>query len=205
MICSLSVLFRQTQANRIYHVYHVRKLSYNNEDHVGASGLITQIDKKISKLVQERDVLEKQEQSPSVSKITAKDLLKLDVSDDLAKLKEIQRERLLEDMSVILNDKIKELEQKEKSDHERENVLKQLNLALNEKIEQLEIVNKKLADEKLHSEELNKKLVETIKKLEDAEKELKIERDWLADQVEKKSMEVLSTIDQLIKAENKTA
>lgn len=179
-------------------------MSYENKDHVGASGLISQIDKKITKLVQAKDDLEKQEQ-PSVSKITAKDLLKLDMTDDLSKLKEIQRERLLEDMSVILNDKIKELEQKEKSEHEKEKVLEELNSALNEKIEQLEIVNKKLEDEKLHSEELNKKLLETIKKLEDAEKELKIERDWLADQVEKKSMEVLSTIDQLIKAENKSA
>lgn len=180
-------------------------MSYTNEDHVGASGLISQIDKKISQLVQEKEELERQERQSSVSKITAKDLLKLDASEDLSKLKEIQRERLLEDMSVILNDKIKELEQKEKSEHEKEEILQKLNSALNEKIEQLEIVNKKLAEEKQHSEELNQKLLDTVKKLEDAEKELKIERDWLADQVEKKSMEVLSTIDQLIKAENKSA
>jgi len=41
-----------------------------------------------------------------------------------------------------------------------------------------------------------------LKKLSDAEIQLKIERDWLAEQVEKKSIEVLKTIDQLIKAEN---
>lgn len=178
-------------------------MSYEKEDHVGASGLISQIDKKITKLEQTKNDLERQTQG-SVSKVTAKDLLKLDISEDLAKLKEIQRERLLEDMSVILNDKISELEQREKSDLEKETVLKELNSALNEKIEQLEVVNKKLAEEKQHSEELNKKLLETVKKLEDAEKELKIERDWLADQVEKKSLEVLNTIDQLIKAENKS-
>ena len=31
---------------------------------------------------------------------------------------------------------------------------------------------------------------------------LKVERDWLAEQVEKKSLEVLQTIEQLMKAEN---
>src|SRR3989304_2675349 len=56
--------------------------------------------------------------------------------------------------------------------------------------------------EKKHSEELNQSLKITLKKLSDAEIQLKIERDWLAEQVEKKSIEVLKTIDQLIKAEN---
>lgn len=180
----------------------LQKLSYINDDQVGASGLITQIDKKITNLEKAKDELERKEKSQSLPTITAKDLLKLDVSEDLAKLKEIQRERLLEDMSFILNDKIKELEKREKSEHEKEIILQNLNNALNEKITQLEIVNKKLSAEKQHSEELNAKLNETIKQLTEAEKELKIERDWLADQVEKKSMEVLSTIDQLIKAES---
>src|SRR3990172_5007826 len=52
------------------------------------------------------------------------------------------------------------------------------------------------------SEDLTQSLKITLKKLSDAEIQLKIERDWLAEQVEKKSIEVLKTIDQLIKAEN---
>ena len=70
------------------------------------------------------------------------------------------------------------------------------------KINQLEESNIQLQDEKKHSEKINENLKATMKKLTDAEMQLKIERDWLAEQVEKKSMEILKTIDQLIKAEN---
>ena len=67
---------------------------------------------------------------------------------------------------------------------------------------ELKLSNAQLETEKKHSEELNQSLKIALKKLNDAEIQLKIERDWLAEQVEKKSMEVLNTIDQLIKAEN---
>jgi len=73
---------------------------------------------------------------------------------------------------------------------------------LDTKVNQLESTNAQLQVEKKHSEELNQSLKITLKKLSDAEIQLKIERDWLAEQVEKKSIEVLKTIDQLIKAEN---
>ena len=86
---------------------------------------------------------------------------------------------------------------------EKEQVLTDLTNALNEKVFQLEIANKTIVEQKKQSDELNSKLQETVTKLQEAEKELKIERDWLADQVEKKSLEVLNTIDQLIKAEQK--
>ena len=66
------------------------------------------------------------------------------------------------------------------------------------------IANKTIAEQKKKSDEFNVQLQETVAKLTEAEKELKIERDWLADQVEKKSFEVLNTIDQLIKAEKKS-
>ena len=180
-------------------------MSSRNTSNVGSSGLLSQIDKKIKNLVTTKKELEDREKnSPQVSPLTAQDLAGLDITEDLAKLKEIQRERLLEDMSLILNDKIQELEQKEKSNNEKESVLNELTHALNEKIFQLEIANKTIAEQKKQSDELNAKLQETVTKLQEAEKELKIERDWLADQVEKKSFEVLNTIDQLIKAEKKS-
>jgi flagellar motility protein MotE (MotC chaperone) len=77
-----------------------------------------------------------------------------------------------------------------------------LTTALNEKIRQLESSNLQLQKEKKYSDELNDRLKTTLKKLSDAEVHLKVERDWLAEQVEKKSLEVLETIEQLMKAEN---
>ncbi len=164
---------------------------------------ITSIDKKIETLVKAKEKIEKRDyRSSLVEPITKDDIAKLNFSDDLAKLKAIQRERLLEDLSNLLNDKIKELEQKEKERKKREQVFSDLSNALNVKVSQLESANIKLQEEKKHSEELNHSLRTALKKLSDAEIQLKIERDWLAEQVEKKSIEVLKTIDQLIKAEN---
>ena len=99
------------------------------------------------------------------------------------------------ELSSLLNDKIRELEKKDK-------VLSELTSSLNDKVKQLENTNEQLQVEKKHSDELNSNLKSALKKLSDAEMQLKIERDWLAEQVEKKSLEVLQTIDQLIKAEN---
>lgn len=162
------------------------------------------LDKKIKALVKTKKQLDKNPiDNSAVNPITIKDLT-INVSEELSALKEIHREKLFEDLTTILNDKIKEVEHKEKLEKEKELVLNQLTDALNEKISQLETTNKKLTQEKKTSEELSKKLTETVHKLEEAEKELKIERDWLADQVEQKSVEVLRTIDQLIKTEKNT-
>ena len=160
------------------------------------------LDKKIESLVKEKEKIEKQDTTFVLDPITKEDLEKLNFSEDLSKLKAIQRERLLEDLSLLLNDKIKELEQKEKEGKQKEQVLFQLTTALDAKVSELKISNAQLETEKKHSEELNQNLKTALKKLSDAEMQLKIERDWLAEQVEKKSMEVLNTIDQLIKAEN---
>ena len=179
-------------------------MSEQKDSRIGSSGLLTQIDRKIKSLAKTKEELDKKSQQiPRPSLITARDLERIDFSDELSKIKEVQRERLLEDMSQILNDKIKELEQKENAELEKEKVLENLTNALNEKVFQLEISNRLVLEQKKRSDKLNAELHETIKKLNDAEKELKIERDWLADQVEKKSLEVLTVIDQLIKAENK--
>jgi len=102
----------------------------------------------------------------------------------------------------LLNAKIKELEKKEKESNAKEEVLIELASALDTKINQLEEANIQLQEEKKYSEKINEHLITTMKKLSDAEIQLKIERDWLAEQVEKKSIEVLRTIDELIKAEN---
>ena len=161
------------------------------------------LDKKIESLVREKEKIEKQvHPSLILDPITKEDLEKLNFSEDLSKLKAIQRERLLEDLSCLLNEKIKELEQKEKESKQKEQVLSELTTALDTKITHLKLTNIQLETEKKHSDDLNQSLKTTLKKLGDAEIELKIERDWLAEQVEKKSMEVLRTIDQLIKAEN---
>ena len=179
-------------------------MSSRNASNVGSSGLLSQIDKKIKTLVSTKKEIEEREKNQSnLNPVTAQDLAGLDITEDLSKLKEIQRERLLEDMSLILNDKIQELEHKEESNKEKEQVLTELTNALNEKIFQLEIANKTIVEQKKQSDKLNEKLQQTVAKLQEAEKELKIERDWLADQVERKSLEVLNTIDQLIKAEKK--
>lgn len=171
-------------------------------DKASSANANSTLDERIEKLVKTRENFEKREhQIKSFSTVTKTDLEKLNFVDDLAKLKAIQRERLLEDLSTLLNDKIRELEQKEKENKEKELVLSELTTALNEKIKQLEASNLRLQQEKKHSDELNERLKGILKKLNDAELHLKIERDWLAEQVEKKSLEVLQTIDQLIKAE----
>jgi len=155
----------------------------------------TSLDKKIKNLVKEKEKIEKKNISLVLDPITKEDLEKLNFSEDLVKLKAIQRERLLEDLSTLLNDKIKELEQKDQ-------VLSDLTTALETKVNHLKLTNIQLEEEKKLSGELNQNLKTTLKKLSDTEKQLKIERDWLAEQVEIKSMEVLKTIEQLIKAEN---
>lgn len=175
--------------------------SYKLDNAVSAKDS-TSLDKKIENLVKEKEKIEKQDNSLNLDPITKEDLEKLNFSEDLTKLKAIQRERLLEDLSTLLNDKIKELEQKEKESKQKEQVLSDLTSALDSKIYNLKLANAQLQAEKKHSEELNESLKTALKKLSDAEIQLKIERDWLAEQVEKKSMEVLKTIDQLIKAEN---
>ncbi len=164
-------------------------------DNVVSAKDSTSLDKKIENLVREKEKIEKKNQSLVLDPITKEDLEKLNFSEDLVKLKAIQRERLLEDLSTLLNDKIKELEQKDQ-------VLSDLTTALDTKVNHLKLANIQLEEEKKRSEELNQNLKTVLKKLSDGEKQLKIERDWLAEQVEKKSMEVLNTIEQLIKAEN---
>ena len=163
---------------------------------------LTTLDKKIKSLVKTKNKIEKNSTPSILEPVTKQDLEKLNFSDDLGKLKAIQRERLLEDVSSLLNEKIKELELKEKESKEKEQVLVELTSTLDKKIKQLEETNLQLEKEKKHSERINDNLKATLKKLSDAENQLKIERDWLAEQVEKKSMEVLKIIDQLIKAEN---
>lgn len=176
--------------------------SYKLDNAVSAKDS-SSLDKKIENLVREKEKIEKQvHPSLILDPITKEDLEKLNFSEDISKLKAIQRERLLEDLSLLLNDKIKELEQKEKESKQKEQVLSELTTALDTKISHLKLANTQLETEKKLSDDLNKSLKTTLKKLSDAEIQLKIERDWLAEQVEKKSMEVLSTIDQLIKAEN---
>ncbi len=162
----------------------------------------TSLDKKIKNLVRAKEKIDKKEHSSFVEPITKEDLAKLNFSEDLIQLKAIQRERLLEDISNLLNEKIKELEKKEKESKQKEQLLCELTSALDTKVSQLESINAELQVEKKHSEELNQSLKTALKKLSDAEIQLKIERDWLVEQVEKKSIEVLKTIDQLIKAEN---
>ena len=164
-------------------------------DNVVSAKDSTSLDKKIENLVREKEKIEKKNPSLILDPITKEDLEKLNFSEDLVKLKAIQRERLLEDLSTLLNDKIKELEQKDQ-------VLSDLTTALDTKVSHLKLANTQLEEEKKRSEELNQNLKTVLKKLSDGEKQLKIERDWLAEQVEVKSMEVLKTIEQLIKAEN---
>ena len=154
------------------------------------------LDKKIENLVREKEKIEKKVPSTVFDEIITKDdLEKLNFSENLTKLKAIQRERLLEDLSLILKEKIKEIEHKDQ-------VLSELTTALDAKVTQLELANSQLHEEKKRTEILNESLKATLKKLSDAEIQLKVERDWLAEQVEKKSLEVLQTIEQLIAAEN---
>ncbi len=168
--------------------------SYKLDNVVSAKDRIS-LDKKIKNLVREKEKIEKNNLSLVLDPITKEDLEKLNFPEDLVKLKAIQRERLLEDLSSLLNHKIKELEQKDQ-------VLSELTTALDTKVNHLKLANIQLEEEKKRSEHLNQNLKTTLKKLTDTEKQLKIERDWLAEQVEVKSIEVLKTIEQLIKAEN---
>jgi len=156
--------------------------SYKLDNVVSAKDRIS-LDKKIKNLVREKEKIEKNNLSLVLDPITKEDLEKLNFSEDLVKLKAIQRERLLEDLSTILNHKIKELEQKDQ-------VLSELTIALDTKVNHLTLVNIQLEEEKKRSEDLNQNLKTTLKKLSDTEKQLKIERDWLAEQVEVKSIEV---------------
>ncbi len=165
--------------------------------------VINSLDERIKNLVKTKDDIERKgNQLQDFNPVTKEDLEKLNFVDDLAKVKEIQREKVLEDLSLFLNEKIKEVEQKDKENKEKEQVLSDLTSALNEKIKQLETSNMQLKQEKKHSDDLNYQLKTTLKKLSDAEIHLKVERDWLAEQVEKKSLEVLQTIEKLMKAEN---
>ena len=74
---------------------------------------------------------------------------------------------------------------------------------LNSKIVDLEKANKAIVDEKSRSDDLNKKLQETLLKLQSSEEQLRLERDWLAQQVEQRSKEVLDTIRQMMQDEAK--
>jgi len=135
--------------------------------------------------------------------VTKEDLQKLSFADEIGKLKSIQREKLLEDLSYLLNDKIRELERKEQEEKWRESVLQKLNAELNDKIKQLEHANEQLTTEKTRSDDLNKQLQEALLKLTNSEEQLKLERDWLVQQVETKSKEVLETIREMMESENK--
>jgi septal ring factor EnvC (AmiA/AmiB activator) len=135
--------------------------------------------------------------------ITPDDLKKLVVTDEMRKLKTIQREKLLEDVSSILNSKIREFEKHEQQEKWKEAMLQKLNSELNDKIAKLEDANKALAQEKARSDNLNKQLQETLVKLQSSEAQLRLERDWLAQQVETKSKEVIKTITEILKGADK--
>ncbi len=135
--------------------------------------------------------------------VTKQDIEKLGFADDIRKMKSIQREKMLEDLSCLLNDRIREFEKIEQEDKWKESVLQRLNSELNSKIAQLEKANSAIIDEKARSDDLNKKLQETLLKLQSSEEQLRLERDWLAQQVEQRSKEVLDTIRQMIQNEAK--
>ncbi|MGQ0771670.1 MAG: hypothetical protein ACT4NT_02715 [Nitrososphaerota archaeon] len=133
------------------------------------------------------------------SHITKDDLQKFGVAEDIRKLKTIQREKLLEDLSSLLNDKVRDFEKHEQEAKWKESMLQKLNTELDDKVAQLEKANKQLVEEKARSDELNKQLQEALLKLRHSEEQLTLERDWLAQQVETKSKEVLETIREMIK------
>ncbi|HEY8109368.1 MAG: hypothetical protein ACHQW9_03155 [Nitrososphaerales archaeon] len=135
--------------------------------------------------------------------VTKEDLQKLSFAGDISKLKSIKREKMLEDLSCLLNGKIRDLERQEQEEKWKETMLHELNLALNEKITQLEQANVQLAEEKKRSDDLNGQLQETLQKLRHSEEQLTLERDWLVEQVEIKSLEVIETIRQMIHTEGK--
>ncbi len=137
------------------------------------------------------------------NQVTKEDLQKLSFAGDIGKLKSIKKEKMLEDLSCLLNGKIRDLERQEQEEKWKETMLQELNLALNEKITQLEQANAQLAEEKKRSDDLNGQLQETLQKLRHSEEQLTLERDWLVEQVEIKSLEVIETIRQMIKTEGK--
>lgn len=137
------------------------------------------------------------------NQVTKEDLKKLSFAGDISKLKSIKREKMLEDLSYLLNEKVRYLERQEQEEKWKETMLQELNLALNEKIIQLEQANVRLAEEKKHSDILNGQLQETLQKLRHSEEQLTLERDWLVEQVEIKSLEVIETIRQMIKTDGK--
>jgi len=137
------------------------------------------------------------------SQVTKEDLQKLGFGSELAKLKSIHREKILEDLSCVLNDKVRDFERKEQENQWKESMLQKLNAELANKIEQLQKANLHLEEEKKRSDDLNKQLQEVLLKLQKSEEQLKVERDWLAQQVEAKSKEVLDTIREMMEAENK--
>ena len=111
--------------------------------------VINSLDERIKNLVKTKDDIERKEnQLKDFNPVTKEDLEKLNFVDDLSKVKEIQREKILEDLSLLLNEKIKEVEQKDKENKEKEQVLSDLTSALNEKIKQLETSNLQLTQEK---------------------------------------------------------
>lgn len=131
--------------------------------------------------------------------VTKQDLERLGFADDIRKMKSIQREKMLEDLSYLLNDKIREFEKIEQEEKWKESVLQNLNAELNTKVIQLEQANKTISEEKARSDDLNKRLQETLLKLQSSEEQLRLERDWLVQQVEQKSKEVIETIREMIK------
>lgn len=138
--------------------------------------------------------------------VTKQDLERLGCADDIRKMKSIHRERILEDLSYLLNDKIREFEKVEQEEKWKESVLQNLNAELNAKVMELEHANKTISEEKAKSDDLNKRLQETLLKLQSSEEQLRLERDWLVQQVEQKSKEVIETIHEMIKgSETKTA
>lgn len=163
--------------------------------------LIAPLDERIENLVKAKESIESKKTQIEFDPISKEDIAKLTFADDLAKIKEVQREKILEDLSLLLNEKVKELERKETENEEKELILNDLTNALNEKISQLKTSNLQLQKEKQYSTNLNGQLKNALKKVSESEMELKIERDWLAEQVEKKSLEVLRTIEQLMRAE----
>lgn len=157
----------------------------------------------ISELNKARDSLHNHGTLHPDCQITKEDLQKISLGDQISRIKSINREKLLEDLSCLLNDKVREFERNEQEDKWKELMLQKLNGELNDKIAQLESANKQLADEKSRSDGLNKQLQEALLNLRASEEQLRLERDWLAQQVEIKSKEVLDTIREMIQSESK--
>ncbi len=149
-----------------------------------------------------RDSLHRHGTIKPENRITPEDLKKLGVAE-MGRLKTIQREKLLEDVSSILNSKIREFEKHEQQEKWKEAMLQKLNHELNDKVAKLENANRALAEEKAHSDNLNKQLQDAFARLQNSEAQLRLERDWLAQQVEAKSREVIKTITEILKGADK--